>query len=171
MIKHGLILILVLQSFLGCSQTTHETTMKATGEKFLGFLNKADTASIMKLYVYDDEDLPTEQAYKEELVRLLEDCKTYQKVTKIYGVPKQNSYVIKEGFNGGKELEIPLFDKKDTTLNMSSCKIVIQFYPEAIQSAKKFYGYRFEERIKNFQKIKLIPPPNLVPVPLNTKNN
>jgi hypothetical protein len=170
MIKQGFILILVLQSFLGCSQTIHEKTMKATAEKLLIFLSKNDTASIMKLYVYDDEDLPTEQAYKEELVRSLEDCKTYQKITKIHGVPKQNSYVIKEGFNGGKDLEITLFDKKDTMLNMASCKIVIQFYPEAIQNAKKFYGYRIEEGIKPSQKFKLTPAP-LIPVPSKTKNN
>ena len=171
MIKQAFILILILQSFPGCSQTTHEKTMKATAEKLLSFLSKADTASIMKLYVYDEADLPTDQAYKEELVRLLEDCKTYQKITKIYGVPKQDRYVIKEGFNGGKELEISLFEKKDTTLNIISSKIVILFYPEVIQNAKKIYSYRIEEGVEKSQKIKFTHPSQAIPVPPKTKNN
>jgi len=170
MIKQGFILIVALQLFLSCSQTTHEKTMKTTAEKLLSYLSKNDTASIMKLYVYDNDDLPTEQEYNEGLALLLEDCKTYQKITKIYGVPKQNSYVIKEGFNGGKDLEITLFDKKDTTLNMASCKIVIQFYPEAIQSAKLFFGYRIGDEIEKSQKIGTTPHP-LVPIPSKTKNN
>ena len=170
MIKQGFILILVLQSFFGCSQTTHEKTMKATAEKLLNSLSKNDTASIIKLHVDDGDDddgLRTEQNYKEGIARLLEDCNTYQKITNIYGVPKQNSFVIKEGFNGGKELEVPLFDKKDATLNMISCKIVIQFYPESLQSAKKFYGYRIEKGVEKSNNMKLIP----LPVPSGNKNN
>jgi len=165
MIKQGFILILVLQSFLGFSQTTHEKTMKATAEKLLSYLSKNDTASIMRLYVYDEDNLPTEQAYKDELVRLLEDCKTYQKITKIYGVPAQTSYAIKDGINENKELEIILFDKKDTTLNMTSCKIVIAFYPVTLLSPEKIYWYQIEKGIEKSKNLKFIP------IPPKTKNN
>ena len=121
--------------------------MKKTADNLLKYLSKFDTAAIVRLHAdfyFDDEDKPTEQEYKDGLIRIMDDCKTYQKVTKKYGVPRRKDYTITDGINGGKQLIITLSDKRDTTSNWSYCKIIIQFYPESMLIPEVIYGYSFD---------------------------
>lgn len=141
----SVILLLPLTSF---SQKAADKIMKETGDKLLSYLSNNDTAAIIKLHFDDEERSPTEKEYREGIKRLLDDCKAFQKITRKYGTPKRNAYNIKEGINGNKELEIMLFDKKDTILNLVYCKVVIVFYPVSIMDPVLILGYRIEEGIE-----------------------
>lgn len=147
MIKRTLFFVFFLASLCSIGQQNNDQTMKKTGENLLKYLGEGDTAAIVRLhfdYYFEDEDSPTEQEYKDGLIRILKDCKTYQMVTKKFGVPKQKDYTITDGFNGGRQLIITLSDKTDTVLNWSYCRIVIQFYPESMVRPIVFYNYNFD---------------------------
>lgn len=147
MLKRSFSFLLLLISLCGLTQNNDDKAMKKTGDNLLKYLSKGDTAAIIRLYAdyyFDEEDRMTEKEYKEGITRILEDCKTYQKVTKKYGFPNRKDFTITDGINAGKQLIITFSDKRDTILNWSYCKIVIQFYPVSLLSPEVFYDYHFD---------------------------
>ena len=148
MFKISFSLLLLFTSFYSSAQKYYDKMMKKTADKLLSSLREDDTAAIVRLnadyYLDDEDDKPTEREYNEGLMRILEDCKTYQKFIKKYGTPKRKNYTISDGINGGKQLIVTISSKPDTILNRSYCKLVIQFYPITILNPEVFYGYRFD---------------------------
>jgi len=156
-------LALLLSSLFGYAQKEDEEVMKATAGKLLQYLAKCDTASIVRLHA--DNVVSAIRLYEKEnkewLTRLFGDCKSYQMITKKYGVPKQSSYKIKDESGGYKEMEITLFDKKDTALHLTFSKIIIDFYPVTIRKPNIIYTYRLELRSDEPSKIKIEPLPGI----------
>ncbi len=142
------IIILAINLFLlslpSFSQQEKNDVMKATAVKLLKYLSTSDTASIIKLHARYNDAVMNDPSYNGSRIKVWNDCKTYQNISKIYGTPKAANFIITDGFNGIHELAINLFTNKDTVLKMNYSKIVIRFYPFSFYNPDKVMNYYIE---------------------------
>ncbi len=136
--------ILCLFFLSSSAQSTPEEKMKATTKKLLSYLASGDTIAIFKLYFVPDS-LKQEKGYSESLSqaysRFYDDSKTYQKIVNRHGNPDIKKIKINPGYIDFKELELNILDSPDTTLKISSSKIIITFYPAKYNLLDKIVNY------------------------------
>jgi hypothetical protein len=148
--------------FLGCTQTNNDKKMKKTAEQLLEYLVSCDTASIVRLYFGYSDTVQYQRGYTESMKPILEDCSTVQKIVDKYGLPKKETFIARDGFNGSHEIVINFFNLRDTTFKMNYFNLIISFYPFNLAIPDRIFRYSLEIG-KDKKKIEpLIKPPYLI---------
>jgi hypothetical protein len=144
MLKLTLTVLFMVSCFLGCTQSNNDKKMKKTAEQLLKYLASCDTASIVRLYFGYSDTVQYAEGYTESMKPILEDCSTVQKIVNKYGLPKQETFVARDGFNGSHEMVIKFFNSRDTTFKMNYFNLIISFYPFNLAKPDKIFRYHLE---------------------------
>jgi len=121
------ILVIMLSYLTACGQKQNEIKMKATVQQLIHFLQTCDSISVIGLFERD----------KEKKVRsndIKSDCNFFKEVTKKYGAPTVDSFILSQAENGANIISVTLMNQKDTLLKIKKCDLVVIFYPDQFLS-------------------------------------
>ncbi|RXK58049.1 hypothetical protein ESA94_18725 [Lacibacter luteus] len=105
--------------------------MKEVTGKLLSNLQKCDTAQILALYEVSASHIDQETYRTFIKENILNDCKWYNKITGKYGLPNlEKLSFTRDPQTQANVAILPLLPKEDTSLNLKSSSLYIEFYPD-----------------------------------------
>ena len=128
---------LIAFNLSACSQQTNETKMREVTGKLLSHLPKCDTTQLLALYDVSASQIDQENYRNFIKGNILNDCNWFNKITAKYGLPNLEKLSFTKDLQTQNNIVVlPLLLKEDSTLNLKSSNLYIEFYPDQFFNGK-----------------------------------